>query len=304
MTGDMHFDTTTEAVEEAESMRQAQDDLAVNEQQKREQVIAEVYEKIGQIRTAAMVSKFTQVSSLMWLKQMKESKAYKDLSEIGNWENFCRSIGLSRSQVDKDLLNLNVLGEDFMLTVSSLNVGYRDLRKLRQLKSDGELLIENKTVKLGDEEIPLDADHTEDLQAAIENLLEAKNSELADKTAIIKAKDKTAAAYQKTIENQEKTLQSYEKDLEGRGIQPDEANFLRQMDKLKLDMDAIDGKLDPENIELTEPMQNTRMRAAYLEAVGYIRRIADALDDTAKDLYGNPAQDGGWIQPDMREIQS
>jgi hypothetical protein len=122
---------------------------------------------VGQIRAADAFGKFANVSSLVWLQQVKETKIYKDLPDLGTWENFCNYVGLSRQKVDLDLQNLATFGEEFLLTVSSLSVGYRDLRKLRQLSIEGAVVVGSDAVEIGGERIPLNADHKEDLQAAI-----------------------------------------------------------------------------------------------------------------------------------------
>jgi hypothetical protein len=41
-----------------------------------------------------------------------------------------------------------VLGEDFLLTCQQLSVGYRELRTLRQLTTDGTVTIDGTAVKL------------------------------------------------------------------------------------------------------------------------------------------------------------
>lgn len=63
-------------------------------------------------------------------KKIKESGVYKELPNIKTWENYCKSVGFSRQKVDLDLQNLATFGEEFLLTVSSFGLGYRELWSL------------------------------------------------------------------------------------------------------------------------------------------------------------------------------
>lgn len=162
-------DVTFQAEREADQQRLA--DQAV-----REGMIAKCFEVIGQIKGVQMLTKFGDVASLVWLKQVKETKIYRDVPGIGTWDKFCESIGKSRRHIDEDLLNLQVFGEEFLGYVSGLGVGYRELKQLRQLTHDGAVVINGDQLCIPDESpIPIDQDHAEELQAAIERMIAANN---------------------------------------------------------------------------------------------------------------------------------
>lgn len=147
------------------------------EREQREQMIAQCFKAIGQVQTSNMFAKFATVSSLVWLKQVKEAKTYRDIPEVGTWDKFCDYVGMSRQKVDEDLSNLATFGEEFMTTCQQLHVGYRELRQLRQLSHDGAVQLnhDDNTITIEGEVIPIDGDHTEELQAAIEQIISAKN---------------------------------------------------------------------------------------------------------------------------------
>ena len=167
------------------------------EQEQREQMIAQSHEAAGQIKASLMMSKFADVSRLIWLKQVKESKVYKDLPNIGTWEKYCIYLGLDRSTVDQDLLNLATFGEEFLRTVTNLNVGYRDLKKLRQLTYEGSVIIDAETITIDGKAIPFNEDHADEVQAAIESII-TQNADLnkkvnrlvTDMTGIVKEETK------------------------------------------------------------------------------------------------------------------
>src|SRR5690606_8786374 len=57
-------------------------------------------------------------------------------ADVGTWDGFCQALGLSRSKVDEDLLNLNAFGEDALKQLSAIGAGYRELRQWRRLPDD------------------------------------------------------------------------------------------------------------------------------------------------------------------------
>jgi len=212
-------DPDTEAALEVVAMEKKQEELKQIEQQERERLIAQSYEAAGQIKTAMMFSKFGDVSRLMWLKQVKDSKVYR---HFGTWDSYCDYLGLDRHTIDQALLNLAAFGQDFLVTVSGLSVGYRELRKLRQLTAGGDVVIDAECVCIGDERIPLDQEHTEDLQAAIESLLEAKNKQIEEQQSTLSAKEKVLKDKEKLINKLAKDLTDFEGKAKKKGHTPEE----------------------------------------------------------------------------------
>lgn len=144
------------------------------DQKGREIRIAQVHEAIGRVQANMLMSKFADVGSLVWLKEIKETKIYRDLPQVGTWDNFCKHIGLSRQKVDEDLQNLATFGEEFLLIGRRFSLGYKDLRQLRQLKYDGEsfqMSEDGKTVVIEGETISLGEDAGVEIEAALEKLL-------------------------------------------------------------------------------------------------------------------------------------
>ncbi len=298
MAGRKKMDPISEAAMEAVVMERQQGELRIQEQAMRERRIAEYYQAIGQVKTANMFAEFASVSALVWIQQMRESKAYKD---IGTWESFCESIGYSRQHIEDQLKSLTVLGEKFLQTVCGLGVGYRDLRRLRQLTHEGALNIEDGVLVIGDEEIPLDAEHRDDLQSAMERLLDAKEQVISEKAATLRAKDKLLKSKADLIERQEKALAVYEGQAEKKGLTADEEAFIQKCGNARLTIDGFLMQFDPDrDIFPTSP--TPRMKAALMETLGYLRRAIVAAHDTAGDVYGDAEMDSpGWIQPNLRE---
>lgn len=286
----------TEAAESVVEMEMNQARLKADEQKLRERLIAQSHEIAGQIKTADMFSKFGDVSRLIWLKQVKESKVYK---AIGTWDSYCNYLGLDRRTVDEDLQNLSAFGKDFLETVANLSVGYRDLRKLRQIAHNGDIVIDAECVTVGEETIPLSSDHAEDLQAAIESILETKNTAIEDQAATIKAKDRVLADKEKLINQKEKKLAQLEGTAKAKGYTAGEEALIQKMDNARTIIDGFLMQFDPEIHPLPEDC-TVRMRAKLMHTLDYFKRVIIATFDTASDLYGEPEMDDDWVPPHLR----
>ena len=172
------------------------------ERQKKEKLVAECHELIGRTQASSLIGKFGAVASLMSLKQLKESKIYRDIPGFGTWESLCIYLGMSRRKVDEDLQNLDVLGEEFLATCRQFSLGYKDLRKLRKSVSAGEITIGSESLEVGGEKIPLDENHKEDVAAAIEGVLEKKERKLQELRKAQKNKDRIAKEENRAFETE------------------------------------------------------------------------------------------------------
>ncbi|HHT0312384.1 TPA: hypothetical protein ACTW9F_005693 [Klebsiella variicola subsp. variicola] len=148
-----------------------------------------VNQLLGQAQMARSFAKFADVVSLSKLKYIKESKIYHELkgkkgmdldgneiADVGTWDGFCQALGLSRSKVDEDLVNLSAFGEDALKQLSAVGAGYRELRQFRRLPEDQKsALIEvakegDKTalLELAEEMIAKHAREKEELKTDLE----------------------------------------------------------------------------------------------------------------------------------------
>jgi hypothetical protein len=292
------IDTATAEMVVAEERQR--EELVRTEQVDRERRIAECHQVIGRIQGAKMVADFGNVAGLVWLKEIRETKLYRDLPGVGTWEKFCETVGISRRKIEEDLLNLETFGAEFLGNVAGFRVGYRDLKKLRQLTHEGAVCIEDDMVTIGGETIPLDVDHRDDLQAALERVIDAKDQLLQEKDATVRTKDKLLQAKEDLLRRQEKELSRYEKEAEKAGLTPAEDAFLKQCGAARTTIDGFLLKFDPDRNPLPEDA-TPRMKAALMETLGYFRRAIVATYDTAGDLYGDAELDGsGWIPPNLR----
>jgi len=295
-------DQASEAAMEVVEVERKQVEVARNEQVDREQRIAEAHEIAGRIQAFTFMEKVVTVSTLMQLRKLKESKVYRDLPNIGTWDKYCAYLGLDRHTIDQHLLNLSTFGDTFLETCHQFSLSHRDLRKLRQLTHEGALQVEGGVLVIGDEEIPLDADHREDLQAAMERLLDAKEQVIQEKEATIRTKDRLLESKEQLVHRQEKDLAWYEGAAKTKGLTADEDAFIRKCTNARTTIDGFLMQFDPDRNPLPDDA-TPRMKAALMETLGYFRRAMVATHDTAGDIYGDAEMDSpGWVQPNLRDV--
>jgi len=207
-------------------------------QVERENLIAQCYKAMGQIQAADMISNFAGAVSFVWLKEVKERKVYRGLPGIGTWEKFCESVGMSKTMVDDGIRDLRTFGENFLTAAGNLKVGYRDLRKLRYLVNEGEVVIDQdaNVITVGEEKIPIDGDHTEDLQAAIEKVIEEKTSltqqvEKLKKNVdeVVKEETKSLKAEVKALVKEVKRLKPFDPEEKDRSFCAEQMEEIRDV---------------------------------------------------------------------------
>lgn len=178
------------------------------------QDIAEAHEAMGMLKAFSFVEKLLTVSSLKVLNEIKNSKKYKGLSYIdqdgkvltvSSWEDYCTACGFSRQKIDLDLQNLAVLGEDFLETSQRLGLGYREMRKLRQLPEEARAEIIDADYS--------DATDKEELLEKIEDLTAKHAKEKEALQAQLKRKSEDYEAQAKVLANKNERINKLDMEL-------------------------------------------------------------------------------------------
>ena len=174
----------------------------------KEELIAEASRLTGRVEAFGFISKLTTVGTLTSLKKIKETGIYKEIPGIKTWEDYCKSIGFSRTKVDEDLNNLNTFGEEFLTTVGSFGLGYRELRSLSSKVKAGELQIKDEAIVIDGETIPLE--EKDILKDALTDLVAKNKEEISKLKAENKAKEKMVQTYAEAKEKKEQELKQAE----------------------------------------------------------------------------------------------
>lgn len=170
---------------------------------KKEQILA--IELRGQVKQVIFQEKFLTFQRLQQLKQIKESKGYRNLpivddntgeiKRINTFKEYCDSINLSISTVDNELLNLSVLGEELYQASVKLGLTSREMRRLRTLPD--ETIIDIRKIDFSEDE---------DKSRLVEKLAEAEKmvEKLSDTV------EEQAEALKETTQKLEESQQNYE----------------------------------------------------------------------------------------------
>lgn len=158
--------------------------------------------RIGMRNTVRAMQKLCDVTGLIDLQQIKESKQYKDLrvSIDGKlvtsltWKDYCEFVeGRSVEHVDEDLRNLKAFGADMLESFQQLGMGYRQMRDLRAIPPDSKVLL-IEAARVGDQVKLLEA--AEDLierhsseKTKLEKTVGDLGRKVADLNGVIKSKN-------------------------------------------------------------------------------------------------------------------
>lgn len=174
-----------------------------------------VNQLLGQAQALSATSAMLQTFGISKLAFVKENKLYRALAGKtapnglglqGTWEEFCSLLGMSDEKANQDIANLKTFGESALEQMSSMGIGYRELRQYRKLPADEKLaLIE--AAKSGDKDSLLDL---------AETLISRHAKEKETLTAERDEAQATAASRQTVIGDKEATISSLQEKLAGK----------------------------------------------------------------------------------------
>jgi hypothetical protein len=175
-----------------------------------------VNQLLGQAQMAGAFEDFSRTVRTSKLAFVKENKLYRALkgrrtpngSEFltGTWEEFCGLLGRSADKVDLDIANLRTFGEEALESMSSMGIGYREMRQYRRLPEDAKAALveaakagdKDAFIDLAEEIIAKHAKEKEELTLRLDETnadYEAQSEVMAKKTAEL---DKTKQELEKT----------------------------------------------------------------------------------------------------------
>ena len=156
-----------------------------------------VNQLLGQAQMAGAFEEFSRTVRTSKLAYVKEHKLYRSIAGAasphgaeklsGTWEEFCRLLGRSVDQVDRDIANVQAFGEQALESMSAMGIGYRELRQYRKLPEDQkQALIE--VAKAGDKEGFVEL--AEEIIAKHAKEKEALAAQVQEAQATLEAKDR------------------------------------------------------------------------------------------------------------------
>ena len=181
-----------------------------------------VNQLLGQAQMAGAFEEFSRTVRTSKLAYVKEHKLYRSIAGAasphgaeklsGTWEEFCRLLGRSVDQVDRDIANLQAFGEQALESMSAMGIGYRELRQYRKLPEDQkQALIE--VAKAGDKEGFVEL--AEEIIARHAKEKEALANRVAEAQATLEAKDRVLQSRAELIGKLEEQVAGTFKPLPG-----------------------------------------------------------------------------------------
>lgn len=274
-------------------------------------------EKVGALKAFEFTQKLLTVSTIKMLAEIKESKQYKGLQlinqegkllTVSSWEDFCQGIGRSRQHVDLDILNLSAFGEDFLETSQRMGIGYRDLRKLRQIPdADREVIINGEAMQAGDKDSLIEL--IEDMSVKHSKDKSKLENQVKDLNAEAKAKDRVIQQKQQTIDDKNTELNIKDEKLALRAHAPAyerAKDYAANMDVIKIDALSFFGQISAlyEQIEQDEELPEllrVNMGHLLLEIKAQANNLIDhhMLGDVSVD-----DDDLSWMNEANAEIEA
>jgi Sec-independent protein translocase protein TatA len=248
-----------------------------------------VYEMAGKIKATRFTQHQSEFMTLLMLKQVKETKAYR-LQYGMNWVDFCEYVGLKVRNVDIQLQDLEPFRMQFLASFADFMGD--DISKIKYLGKaisakiadfDGENII------IGEEKIPCLPEYAGEINAALDNLRELINTQKEEAAAQKKAFQRVQADTHKSMAKLEKELQKARKSSESKGLTLEEDAFLTKMEHARITFDTAIMHVEPTDMfSEDDPAPTPRMIAAYLSTLDYMRKQIIAAFDTATEYNGSP----------------
>ena len=260
---------------------------------------------LGRIEGLTFVNKLTDVATLKVLQQLKESKAFRGLTyrnEVGaiktiaTWEECCEhKLGVSRANLDKKLLDLNVLGEAFFEATQRIGLGPRILNQVRRLPDEQREQVLEKALNDGADKAELKAFVTEMIheaveeKRAVEEKLEVANNNLDVTNKLL---DETRTENDE-LKARKYKMKPWEKEVEeiNFGIAEARLKFEQGLAHLSELADQIQVHRSFEDMEMIEG--NDSLPASAVES------ISESLAEAAFILSARAAEFGGRIEAEF-----
>lgn len=233
------------------------------------------------------------------LLKLRDSKEYKQGGMT--WAQFCEDVvGEPKRTVDEKIADIRPLADKVWGVFAQMTgVTFSKIRYLGRQIGQGVAQIEDNTLIVDDQRIPISPEHKDDIAALIDSLKESHKQVVEEKDATLRAKDKLLKAKEQLINRQEKEIAKHEGRAEKAGYTAGEESLTQQMDNARTTIDGLLMQFDPEKNPLPEDA-TPRMRAKLMHTLDYFKRVILATFDTAADLYGEPEMDDDWVPPHLR----
>jgi prefoldin subunit 5 len=253
-----------------------------------------LYEMVGAVKAMKMIGSFVDAGRYSLYRQIRASKAYTLLGM--DWKEFCiEGFGHDQKTINAEIKLLEEFGEPFIRAAESIRLSKRELNALGSgLSEDAKAEIKKGVITIGDSVFKVS--ELGDNMDEFKGLLDEYTRELHEARASLKAERRVGENNHKAMDTLNRRLDSLTK--KKKTMASGEEDFLKEMANLRTGFDGYMLRVDLNQMEeLTASEAPTpRMRAAYIETLGYMVKQLLAAQATAIQTLGDPAMcpDEGW----------
>ncbi|MEN6422546.1 MAG: hypothetical protein ABFD76_11450 [Smithella sp.] len=223
-----------ESARTAEVMKRDMEKKAEQKQKDKEAAIAKIFEGAGSIKTLKFQKSQSGFFYLLKMKEIKESKAYRDLFDM-SWEKFCEYVGENRRWIDEQLADLKPFKVEFLEDFLQFSgVTLNKIKYLGDLNAEVNSGINGNAITYNGETIPVDQEHAEEIQSLFETLEENHKKEKDEADTTLRTKERLLKSKEDTINKMERELKRLERTVEKSELTEEEqdgVDMLIQMQK-------------------------------------------------------------------------
>ncbi len=252
-------------------------------------------EKAGVVKFAAFSRALAEAAEYLAIKDAIDSGVHKHYGLTA--AEFCKQKGTSYETYKRRCNELAALGKDLWVVTKAIGFGASQIQALAALPEGdkSKVRISGKHIEIGEEKVALD-DH-----AKLQEVASALLNRAVEAEKNIKAQTKLTEDFRKNNEKLHRDIERFEKQDARYDENPNamEEEYILMMAGFKLSFDQHMKRLDPESEKMREFFREedadgkekkhkptVKMRACYLETLGYMKKMTAANYGMAENLVG------------------
>jgi len=210
-------DINVDAMHDACNLAKSEADIEIKQMKSEIDAIREESEVAGIVKAANCQSAYSEFVKYAALYNLKQSKGYKKKGMT--WVEYCEYIGESRRTVDKILDDIGPITEAFSANLARLlGLPFNKIRMLGQTVGASLAKLAGNELIIDGVIVSLDPDNKEEIEAAIDTLIETHKQEKKD--------------LKKDLANHKKQTDKIVEE-ETRGLKTEVGALIKEVDRLK-----------------------------------------------------------------------
>lgn len=252
-------------------------------------MMKKVYEMVGAVKAFKMIGNVVDAGRYSLYKQVRDSKAYLALGK--EWKDFCsEDLGRDQKTINMEIKLLEEYGENFITAAARIGLQKKDLYALGSgLSEDAKAGVKKGIIQIGDQEFKVTEieENIDEFKAALGGL----TKQMTETQSALKANQRLVDDFRKSNEKLNRELEKHGKKDDPKAITSAEEDFLKKMTTLRTAFDGYMLRVEPE--KMTELEEGTaRMKAAFLETIGYMKKQLLVACADAEEMFATPAMLG------------